>query len=494
MTASGAADASGRARPLVLGDPVAAALVVVAVAWCAVRFVGLAGAPYGYWMDETLGAVHVRCLAETGATDGARWPLFPWAHGGGVFGPTYIYFALAWSRLFGSSIASLRGIAALANVVTITGLVVVARHLGGGRLAVTAAVAAALSPWSFQFSRIAWDPPLGPALLVWGTALLLLAPARRLALAAAGLLVALAMYSYTPTRLQAGVWLPLVLVVQWRRGKIHVRGLLVVLVTFVVAFVPLAVLTIQGTIMGRARELSIFNPAWREWSRSSRGGTPEPLFLLFTFLDNLQEHLRPSFLFLWGDANLRHSTGISGVLGAVDLLALVLAVAWLVRRLVRGAGGSATVEDARLASLLAVGAGLGLAPAALCWEGVPHALRAIGAWPFLSLLTALVLARAWQARRGVGAALLAVSVVYSAVYLHWFFGPYRRIDPRWFHPDLKEAVEREPGRSARDALAPFVRRGGYSWAELHFYLMDHDHLGCDEAARVASATWVVLDR
>jgi hypothetical protein len=471
-------------------DPVTVGLAAVATFWCGIRFGGLADAPHGYWMDETLGAIHVRCIAETGGSDGKAWPLFPWAHGGGVFGPTYVYLALAWSQLFGSSIASLRAIAALANVLTVAGLVAIAYRLGGRPFAVCAAAAAALSPWSFQFSRIAWDPPLGPAFLVGGTLLLLLKP-RTLTLVLAGLTTAAAAYSYTPTRLQAALWLPLLVAVQWRRGRLDGRGACVVLGAFAVAVAPLAILMLDGTISARIRWLSIFNPVWREWSREFRGNTPEPLFLLFTFLDNVQAHLRPSFLFLWGDGNLRHSSQAVGQLGPVDVLALALLAGALVRRLMGrpDAPPATAVGDGRLGILLAVGALFGIVPAALCWEGVPHALRAIGTWPFTSLLSALILARAWPRHRWVPPLLLAVSVAYSAFFLYHYFGAYRRIDARWFHPDLAAAIQAAPGRSAQETLRPFVGRPGYARAELHFYLMDHDRLGCVEAERVSREMW-----
>jgi hypothetical protein len=471
-------------------EPAAAGLAALAALWCAIRFVALDRVPRGYWMDETLGAIHVRCLAETGRTGGQAWPLFPWAHGGGVFGPTYVYFALGWTRVFGSSMASLRAIAAAANVLTVVGLALIAHRLGGRRFALVAAVAAALSPWSFQFSRIAWDPPLGPMFVVWSMVVLLHAR-RSLTLALSGLLMALAAYSYTPTRLQAGVWFPLVLAVQWRRGRISGRGALAALAAFATAVAPLVLLMLHGKITARINELSILSPAWREWTRELRGATPEPLFLLFTFLDNVAAHLRPSFLFLWGDANLRHSTHATGVLGAVEALALVLAGAATVRRLGIPEAPALTGAAARdrLPLLLLAGALLGIAPAALCWEGVPHALRAIGAWPFASLLAALVLTRWWSRRRWVGPLLLVVALGYSAFFLSWYFGAYRRIDPRWFHPDLQAAVEADPRRPARESLRAFAGRPGYSWAELQYYLMDHDHLGCDQAAQVAREMW-----
>jgi hypothetical protein len=478
-------------RDLSMRDPVAASLAALALVWCVARFVALAGAPHGYWLDETLGAVHVRCIAETGGSAGTRWPLFPYAHGGGVFGPTYVYFGLAWTRLFGDSVASLRAVAALANVAAILGLVLVAQALGGRRLALTAAVAGALSPWSFQFSRIAWDPPLGPAFLVGGTALLVRGR-RALTCALGGVAMALAAYSYTPTRLQVAVWLPVLLAVLWRRGRIDDRGAAAAMAAFAVAIAPLAILMLTGRINARIQELSILSEPWRQWSREVRGDTPEPLFLLMTFLDNLHAHFRPGFLFLWGDANLRHSTHATGVLGAVDLLALAVAGLLAARRVRRPSARplpELTGDDGRLAGLLGLGALAGIAPAALCWEGVPHALRAIGAWPMVAMLSALVLARAWAAWRRLGSVLLAVSVAFTALYLPYYFGPYRRIDPRWFHPDLAAALQSAPGRPASEVLAPFVHRPGYQREELQFHLMDHDGLGCAEAARVAREMW-----
>jgi hypothetical protein len=469
-------------------QPVAAALAAVAALWCLVRFLGLDAVPYGYWMDETLGAVHVRCLAETGTTAGTRWPLFPWAHGGGVFGPTYIYLALVWIRAFGDSVASLRAIAAAANVATIAGVAAVAYRLAGPRFALTAGVCAALSPWSFQFSRIAWDPPLGPAFLVWGTFLLLGTPTRAMS-ALGGAVMGLAAYSYTPTRLQAAVWLPLVLAFQWRRGKLDARGVGAALGAFALTVLPMAILMLRGSINARITHLWILNPTWREWMGELRGRTPEPLFLFMTFLDHVHAHLRPTFLFLRGDANLRHSTPAAGVLGPLDVLALVLAAVALVRRPRADAPPGQASEDLRVAGLLGIGAALGIAPAALCWEGIPHALRAIGTWPFTSLLSGLVLARMWAARPWVGRVLLVVALAHSAFFLSYYFGPYRRIPPQWFHPDLAEAIARDPAKSARESLRPFAGRPGYEWPELQFYLMDHDRLGCEEAERVAREMW-----
>jgi len=479
----------GRSRALV-----GALLAGLALFWCVVRFVGLAKSPHGFFGDETLGAVHVICLSQRGPGAGKPWPLFAGGGAGGFYSPPYLYSALAWTHLFGHSIPSFRAMAAFFNVMTIAGLALIAHRLGGRLLALTTAVAAALSPWSFQFSRIAWDPPLAPAFIVWGTYLLLRAP-RPFASLLAGLAFALAMYAYPPARVQAPLWLWILLLVLWQRGKLTRGSLFAALGSMTLASIPLVVLTRNGTLTTRISELSIIGSKWTE---QQRGTTPEPLFVLRTFLDNLHAHLRPSYLFFSGDGNLRHSTQGVGELGPVDALALGLLVvagahsmaSRLFPRSVSAPSAPVDAADLRLGCLAVVGAVLGTLPAAFTWDGVPHALRSIGTWPFVVFMSGLVLARAWERSAWVGPILLLVGVVYSALFLpFYFFRAYQNAAPMWFHRDLQEAVEATPHRSAREALQPFVAAPGYSRAELEFYLMEYDHLECVEAERVSRAMW-----
>ncbi len=478
----------GRARKLV-----AASLAALTVFWCAIRFVGLEASPHGYFGDETLSAVQVMCLAEIGPGEGKRWPLFVSGGSGGFYSAPYLYFAIAWTRLFGTSIPSFRGIAAFFSVATIAGLAAVAYRLDGALLALTTALCAALSPWSFQFSRIAWDPPLAPAFLVWGTVLLL--RARRLTpLIFAGVAFALSMYAYPPARVQSPLWLIVLSMTQWWRGELPRRGLVTVLGSATLASVPLVVvLASDHALMQRSVDLSIFGAWWLE----QRGASSTPLFILRTFLDNLHAQLRPSYLFFSGDGNLRHSTQAIGELSPVDDLALVFftaaAAARILNRLVPtirfSSAPPAGAEDLRLGYLFAAGALLGTIPAALTWDGIPHALRSIGTWPFVALLSGLALARAWRRRAFVGPLILAVGLGHSAVFLPRYFAAYRDAAPMWFHRDLKEAVEAEPRRPAREALRPFVGAAGYSRAELQYYLMHYERLGCREAETVSREMW-----
>jgi hypothetical protein len=68
-----------------------AAVMLIALGWCVMRFVGLEFVPYGLTTDETLSGLHVVCLAQTGASaDGQHWPLFATGFAGGLYTPTYL--------------------------------------------------------------------------------------------------------------------------------------------------------------------------------------------------------------------------------------------------------------------------------------------------------------------------------------------------------------------------------------------------------------------
>jgi hypothetical protein len=456
-------------------DRVRLGLIALALVWCAVRFVGLDASPAGYFVDETKGAQQILCLAETGHTDdGVRLPLFAHTTFDGFYTAPYLYSGVVWATLFGSSMAAFRALVAFFVVATILGLGLIAHRLGGASLALWVVVAAAVSPWSFQFSRIAWDPPLAPAFVVWGSYALLRGP-RPLAMALSGVAFALAAFAYPPSRVQVALWVPVLLLVQWRRGALDRRGLLAFGGAFALAVSPLVVKTLNGELGQRASHSLIF----AEWfTQRYQGNTPKLLFWLESFLENLHSFTRPSYLFFTGDVSLRHSTQWIGELSPLDASAVAIGAAWAIVVLLRR-----STVDARLALLVLGGAVIGVVPAALIWV-VPHALHSIGAWPFVVFFTGVV-TQVWTSRRRWGAPLLlAVLTVYSVGFLRNYFGAYRQIDPVWFHREIKEALERDPRLQAREALLPLV--GHYPDDQFRYYLMAHDGLGCDASARAVS--------
>ena len=159
-------------------------LAAVGLVWLVIRFCGLETSPPGFFLDEATAAVHAMCLTETGKDAyGVAWPIY--SRGaipeGGQHPLTLLAFEVLWMKIFGTSRAALRAIAAFWFLVTSLGLGVLARDLAAlipaqatdepGSSAKRAfpwmvLLSALLSPWSFQFSRIAWECPLGPAFMV----------------------------------------------------------------------------------------------------------------------------------------------------------------------------------------------------------------------------------------------------------------------------------------------------------------------------------------
>src|SRR5690242_10750610 len=196
------------------------------------RFVGVDRAPPGFYVDEAAVSAQVFCLAQGGHTlDGARWPLLTPVLGGGYSSIAYQAPAVAWAKVNGGSIAAMRRFAALCGALAVIGVFLAAlwaneteaatapgpRAFASLRMttATVAAVSAAISPWAFQFSRIAWDPAVAPVYLSWALAALFLAVrpnerrdwVSRIAIVASALLFGAACLCYPPLRMQV----PLVL-------------------------------------------------------------------------------------------------------------------------------------------------------------------------------------------------------------------------------------------------------------------------------------------
>lgn len=89
------------------------------------------------------------------------------------------------------------------------------------------------------------------------------------------------------------------------------------------------------------------------------------------------------------------------------------------------------------------GALLGLVPAALTWEGTPHALRAIAAWPFFALLSGYLLAameeqlrQQWPRLHGPWmAAVGVIAIGFFSFYHYHLFTDYRVAAQPWFESE-----------------------------------------------------------
>lgn len=415
--------------------------------FCGLRFVALDESPPAFWSDEYRAALHHICLGELGISGyGERWPVFVPGAGGGLYTPPYLYLGALWLKVFGPSIVSCRAFAAAFTLLSTIGTACLAHRVAGPRVAAWSFLAAALSPWAFQFARIAWDPPMAPALLVWAV-FFWLGRAKRSQLIAAAALFGLALHCYPPTRIQA----PLVFALLggwalYRRsltiGQVITFGVVGALVAY-----PVLAGTLDGSLNGRGSNEAIFNAGYvNKW----KGFYSRGFFIAQVALDHMQAHFRPTYLFLTGDKNVRHSTQYFGVFGLLDDLALLAVAGYALKRLFAHATEAkeqvvavlCSARETRLAAFAVAGFMLGVLPAALCWSGVPHALRSIGAYPFLALATGVVLNAFARSSQRFASVTIAVAMIHAVVFAHVFFVRYPELPGvrNWFEGTVHDVM------------------------------------------------------
>jgi hypothetical protein len=445
------------------------------------RFWGLESSPAGFYVDEVAGATHVLCLRDTNLdADGEPLGLASRALGGGYSTAPWLLAARAWVALGGDGVAAFRSLSALFGLLAVLGIYFLGRRLGGESLGRWAAILLTVSPWAFASTRIAWDVPLALPLLIWGSVLLLSEPRTVLRSSLSGLLFGLAALSYPPTKVQLVLLLPALILCRtgpsWRHRLRQEWGLIAVLLVF--AGLIATFHAAHPESLERSRVLSIASD--RIWSEHP--GAPRTMTLTGVaglFLDQLASHFRPGYLVLSGDANLRHGSGAAGIWGAFDVAGLLLLLVGLIT--------SAAAPRLRLAALLAVAYLSGIVPAALTWEGNPHALRSIGALPFLALLGAL----GWSAfqsaapngsvRRVFAAGLGLLAVVATARQLTDYFVHYPARSAPWFDAERLSAIERLEGEALLVHLVASDQATRYGFVGAGYFLMRDGGLDCEQA-------------
>lgn len=404
-------------------------LFAVVLALLLPRFWRLGAVPDGFYIDEAAIAAQALCIAREGAdAQGHPYPLYANVLGGGQASPTLLYPAAGWNRVFGDSIAALRGFSVMHGVVAVT---LIAAFVGwtsrSGVVALLAMLVGFSQPWWFTATRVFWDPVIGASW--WAIALTLYWWGRhpRWGVAGsaalwvvAGLAAAAAAYAYPPVRVQMVISGLLIVLIDrpWRRVG---WWTLAPLLPMLLVLWPLARLYWEpGGFAGRGDMLAIWNAGWMHSHQYQLWDLPR------VALENLGAHLDPQFLFFHGDNNLRHTIGFGGVIGPVGVTLFVLACA-LVPDFVRSR------ESLLLAGLFIAG----LLAASLTWEGLPHALRSLGAVGPLLLWSALAVAALVQSRppallKGVVGVLVVVALLAGARFGYAYFGTYADRSTDWF--------------------------------------------------------------
>lgn len=431
-------------------------LLGIILAACVARLVGLEHSPPGFFYDEATGAAHSVCYQQTGADLFGERGIFSKVDFSGYQSAPFVMGGALWTSVFGIDVTGFRSFIAFAGIMAVAGVYFLAMGLSGNRAyALWATALAACLPWAFQFSRVSWDAPLGVTLLVWGLALAYRkqtgarpAPLDWTAWACAGVLLTLASYTYSPLRINALLMVLLLPYIRWQPRFL-------ILLLFGLGNIAVLAYYQDPDFSWRARLLALTSD---DQANPFRGASYPGLVL--AYFSQMLSHFSLPFLLGPGDLNLRHSIQTHGVLDWVTFTGLLLGIGLAAKTFVQRK--TADRVQISIVSIGVLGILAGITPAALTWDSTPHALRAIGAWPFVALLAGHGLYTVLKQQEAQLAAVALIAVLFG-IYLQSYFVNYPTISQWWYDAEFVQQIR--DTHTFPDHYQPVVR-AYYRMAEL----------------------------
>ena len=279
--------------------------------------------PVGFFVDEASIAYNAHTIAQRGTDEyGYTFPLYFRAFGE-YKSPVYIYILSAVFWLTGPSVLVARMLSAVAGLAAALLLGIVGARLARRRLVgLIVFLAAALTPWIFELSRLVFEVALLPVILALFLLLLERAAKRPQwswpIAVGLGILLGLMVYTYSVGRLLA---LLFALGLAFFFTRQRWRQVVLTWIVFGLMLLPLAIFTLRhpGALSERFKFVTFVKP---EDTRSQ---------IALRFVQNYGENFSPRRWLAYGDPEPRHHLpGMGSLLaGVVALSALGLIVVLL---------------------------------------------------------------------------------------------------------------------------------------------------------------------
>ncbi len=333
--------------------------------------------------------------------------------------PLYVYLTVPSVAFFGLSVWSTRFPSAVMGLVAVLGTYFLVKELlKNNAQALLSALLLAISPWSVQFSRIAFEANTGVTLNIWAVTAFLAGLKKRVFLPVSAVLFALGFYAYHSER----IFLPLLLIilaVVYRNQlfvKKHRMSLIVSIILGILVAAPLIPVVFNRTALLRLRGTSSFTDQTGLLSRDitkleqdQRAGDRigqlldnRRIVFVKTVAAGYLSHFSPKWLFLTGD-NQRHHAPDMGLLYLWELPFLMYGIYRVLKY------GKGQVSAVLIGWLL-------IAPvAASPTTGLPHAVRTLVFLPVFQIFTAVGLAHV-LVRRKFLMSLYGICIVFNLFY------------------------------------------------------------------------------
>ncbi|MDD3678878.1 MAG: glycosyltransferase family 39 protein [Patescibacteria group bacterium] len=340
-------------------------LLVILFAATFLRFYKLDSIPFGLYPDEAANGLDIIRMMEEGDhrvvydTNGPRESLFFYLQGVFVWaGKAFHIDSLYFTPL------ALRIAAAIVGTGGVWALYLLAKELFNKKVALFSSAALAVSAWHIQFSRNGFRAIMLPLVLclIFYYFIKAFREKKKRDYALFGVFLAVGFYTYLSIRMLPFIFLSFWLwTIFFEKGfiKRNIKNILWAAASFTIVMIPMLIhfVHVPADIFGRA-STSIFNPELNNGSA------------IKTLLDNIIQEIK--MFNIAGDKNFRHNLGGSPMLdivtGAIFWIGIVLSALKFKK-----------IEHFLLFAWL----GAMSLPMILTAEGIPHALRLVGAIPVI---------------------------------------------------------------------------------------------------------------
>jgi 4-amino-4-deoxy-L-arabinose transferase-like glycosyltransferase len=431
-----------------------ALLVIISIGFC-LRFYNVGENPVSMYWDEGAIAYDAYSLAQTGQDmHGQPWHQAIFLSYGDYKAPLYLWLAGISVKIFGPTVASVRLVNVIAGTLLILLVFLLGKKLMGKEVGLLAAIVLAVSPWGIQFSRAAFEANLAVLFLTAAVYVAILAKEKPWFNILSVCLGVLATYGYFSVRwvFPAIFLLVFILNKEWRK-KTRIAWFMGAIILYILLLMPL----LQSPLYAASNQFrlstrsilnttdhvteSSFNRDLQNNSWVSRLIYHRYLLWSKRAVANMLTHFDLRYLFLYGDSNLRHSTGNVGLFLLPCLPLLLIALF-----------GHPKAQRTQIAFLVGWWV-IALIPASIPLE-VPHALRSLNALPAVSIIIGAGGWYGWQYIRTKPNRNLIVLVMggwfilCGYLYLHdyWFHYPSRSAtDWQYGYEQLARSIGRQGG-------------------------------------------------
>lgn len=418
-------------------------LIGILILAASLRFIGLHSSPPSlYWEEAAIGYDAYSILKTGKDYHGNPFPIIAFPSFGDYKPSLYFYAAAPSIFIFGLTEFAVRFPSALSGVLAVWLLYAITKQLKLKHpIPLLSTLLLAISPWHLQFSRAGFEVNLATTAFLLGIFLFLKSRQNRYLLTVSAIAFAASMFAYHGMRLispfiAASLYL-------YYRKNFPLRFVFPAVVTAIILTSPIILNLKNPVVSQRFAETSHFSQSSAvpvvNQLRAQAGNTPLARIIYHRYwwwgkelISNYTSHLSPNFLFLSGDSNPRHSTQEFGHLYHWEILTLLAAVYFVVRR-----------KDKKLIPIFIW---LAIVPIpAMLTKATPHALRTLPAAPALAILSAYGLVALYSTLPLPKKALKLIftaSIAFELIaFIHLYSLHYPREQAKDWQYGYKQAVE-----------------------------------------------------